>query len=69
MGAYIRQLLIYFGTPLVAAKVITLNKIDQWEEELYRRLYLLPRDLKRTAIVNVARRRDPTSTIVHELAR
>ena len=44
--------------------MIKLNVIDSWEKELYRRMYLLPRDLKRDAITNVARRRDPTSTIV-----
>ena len=69
MGAYIRQLLIYYGTPLVATKLINARQIDRWEEELYRKLYLLPKDLKRAAIVNTVRRRDPTSEVVTKLAR
>jgi hypothetical protein len=69
MGAYIRQLLIYFATPLVAADLITSEKVDRWEEELYRKLYLLPTDLKRTAIVNTVRRRRPASKVIFELAR
>jgi len=32
MGAYVRQLLIYFATPLVAAELITISKVDRWED-------------------------------------
>ena len=69
LGAYVRQLLIYFSTPLVVAKAIKLEAVDRWEEEIYRKMYLLPKDLKRSAIVNIARQRAPASDIVKELAQ
>lgn len=45
--SYIHSLLIYFGTPLIAAGLISEKQIESWEREHLRLIHLLPCDLKR----------------------
>jgi hypothetical protein len=61
MQAYIRSLLIYFTTPLVASGLIKPDTIESWEREHYRKLHLLPCDVKRDFVVNLVRNTEPTS--------
>ncbi len=69
MQAYVRSLLIYFTTPLVASGQMKPEQVESWEREHYRKLHLLPCDLKRGFIVNLVRNTDPTSQTVERLAR
>ena len=49
-----RSLMIYFGTPLVSAGIWKKEDIDSIERELFREIHLLPRDIDRRAILNIA---------------
>ena len=42
--------------------------MEAWERELFRDMFLLPKDLKRSAVVNLARHRRPAVEVVRERA-
>jgi hypothetical protein len=42
--------------------------VEAWERELFRDMFLLPKDLKRSAVVNLARHRRPAVEVVRERA-
>ena len=69
LGCFARSLLIYFGTPLVAAELIGKNEILKIEEGLYREIYLLPRDIKGTLITNVAQNQKSAWISISRLAK
>ena len=47
-------MMIYFGTPLLSAGIWKKEDIDSIERELFREIHLLPRDIYRRAILNIA---------------
>ena len=67
--SYSRSLLQYFGTPLVAAKVWERKDIESVEKELYRELHLLPKDIDRDIIMNVAQNLEPVWHTIDRLAK
>jgi len=42
--------------------------VEAWERELFRDMFLLPKDLKRSAVVNLVRHRRPAVEVVRERA-
>ncbi len=42
--------------------------MEAWERELFRDMFLLPKDLKRSAVVNLVRHRRPAVEVVRERA-
>lgn len=68
MTAYVRSLLLYFATPLVTARLISAQSAEKIEREYLREVHLLPRDIKREAIVNVAQFLRPAGETVAKLA-
>ena len=48
-----RSLLIYMGTPMVAAKIWTGNDIANEEIRLYRKIYRLPNTISNRAIQHI----------------
>ena len=68
LNSFTRSLLIYFSTPLVVAGIWSRNDIDLIEKEYYRETHLLPKDLKRDTIINVAMSGDPAWTIIQTIA-
>ena len=48
-----RSLLIYMGTPIVAAKIWTGNDIANEEIRLYRKIYRLPNTISNRAIQHI----------------
>lgn len=47
--------MIYAGTPLLASGVWSAEGIESLEKELYREVHLLPKDIPRSVVTNVAR--------------
>lgn len=54
LNSYARSLLIYFGTPLVAAEIWKQQDVDALEKQLFREMLLLPNDIGGDLILNVA---------------
>ena len=66
--AYVRSLLIFITTPMVAARIIRPEELEKWERDLLRRMHLLPRDVDGRLIANLVRTSDPTQKTVESLA-
>jgi hypothetical protein len=68
-GAFYKSLLIYFFTPLYAARIISRNEIEMFEASLIRKQLLLPNDIKSNVIGNISDMFvTPTDEIIHRLA-
>ena len=69
LGSYHRSLLIYIGTPLVAAGLWTAANIESLERAALRKIHGLPRDESGQAIVNMGRYGTPAFEVVDRLAK
>ena len=63
-----RSLLIYMGTPMVAAKVWNGGDIDSEEIRLYRRIYHVPNTISNRAIQHITTQIRPARGVVERLA-
>ena len=54
MVSFVRSLIIYFTTPLLAANVIQKENINSIEKECMKDLIGLPNDINRNFILHVA---------------
>jgi hypothetical protein len=54
MVSFVRSLIIYFTTPLLAANVIQKENINSIEKECMKDLMGLPNDINRNFILHVA---------------
>ena len=63
-----RSLLIYMGTPMVAAMIWTGNDIANEEIRLYRKIYRLPNTISNRAIQHITTQIRPAKEIVELLA-
>ena len=63
-----RSLLIYMGTPMVAAKIWTGNDIANEEIRLYRKIYRLPNTISNRAIQHITTQIRPAKEIVELMA-
>lgn len=56
ISSYGRSLLVYFGTPLLGAKMINETTINKMEASLYREVHSLPNSIGNKAILSLAQR-------------
>ena len=61
ISAYSRSLINYFAPPLIAAGYINEKTVDDWEKFVFRKMMMLPADIKGASIVNLARIAPPAS--------
>jgi hypothetical protein len=54
--------------PLVASDLLKETQVQSWENELVRQLHLLPRDIKRSAIMNLVDQGRPIVDYLKEQA-
>lgn len=66
--AYARSLIIYHGTPLVAAKVWKQQDIESLERRSYRKAYGLSHDIGGVTMMNVASSQEPVWKVIERLA-
>ena len=66
--AYAKSLMNYFATPLLASEFISSEIVEKWEQSIYRKMFLLPRDIKGSAITNLCRRSAPAKIVVSKAA-
>jgi hypothetical protein len=59
--SYVRSLMIYYFTSLLAARLVTCKEIQDYENYLKRRILGLPNDIKSSAINNVTGWYDKTT--------
>lgn len=59
----------YFGAPLLAANYIAEKDIDRWEQYIYRKMFLVPFDVKGEAITNLCRKSNPAREVLSRTAR
>lgn len=53
--SFARSLMLYFGTPLVAARIWDAATVESIERRIYRRVHLLPNDVNGGLIVHISR--------------
>jgi hypothetical protein len=68
MQSFVRSLLIYFMTPLVASQILSLKEIDSLEKEYVREILDLPKDIKRDIIINVSQQSRPAVETIKRLS-
>ena len=64
----VRSLLVYIGTPMVAAKVWKGEDIAREEVRMYRKIYRLSNTISNKAIMNITTHMRPARDIVEALA-
>ena len=69
MVAYFRSLMIYHCTPLVACGLLTEKEVISMEREGVREAHLLPKDINRTVVMNVAQRGRSVAEVIRHLAQ
>ena len=67
--SYARSLMIFYATPLVAAKMLRKEDITRLEEQFLREIYVRPRDIKGSLIRNVAENVKPAWPSIQNLAK
>ena len=58
----------YFAAPLMAANYISGETVERWEQSIYRKMFLLPNDIKGKAITNIGRKSAPAKEVVSRTA-
>ena len=66
--AYAKSLMNYLAAPLVAANYINGKTVESWERLIYRKMFLVPFDVKGEAIVNLCCRSKPARDVVSQTA-
>lgn len=66
---YAKSHIIYFATPLVAAGLWDQRQVEVIESNCFRNTYMLPHDIKGSAITNIARNQKPAWNVVERLSQ
>ena len=69
LNSFARSLLIYIGTPMVAAKLWNRWDIEQIEKQVFKKTAMVPNNVSPDVVTNLMREKQPVWTIVNRLAR
>ena len=68
MNAYARSLLIYIGTPMVAAGIWKRGEIESIEKAIYKKAAMVPNNIDPGLVTNLMRQKQGTWLIIDRLS-
>ena len=68
-NAYARSLIIYVGTPMVAAGLWKRKNIEEIERQTFKKMAMVPNNINAKVIANLVREKEPVWSVVDRLAK
>ena len=69
INAFARSLLIYIGTPMVAAGIWKRQDVDRKERQVFKKMAMVPNSVNPEIITNLMREKRPAWTVIEKLAK
>ena len=69
INSFARSLLIYIGTPMVAAGLWNRRDVDHIEKQIFKKMAMVPNNINPDLVTNIMREKQPAWLVVERLAK